>query len=56
MAEGQYVNDLYDGKLSYKLENGAKKFNYDAYTPDHYDSKKVAPADVKGDSKNYNYF
>ena len=51
IAQVGYVNDLYDGQASYKLENGAKKINYDGYSPDHYDSvkeKKKAGAKKEG--------
>jgi hypothetical protein len=51
IAQVGYVNDLYDGQASYKLENGAKKINYDGYSPDHYDSvkeKKTAGAKMEG--------
>ena len=45
------MNDLYDGKKSDGLENGAKKTNYEGYSPDHYDSvkeKKTAGAKMEG--------
>jgi len=51
IAQVGYVNDLYDGKKSNGLENGAKKINYEGYSPDHYDSvkeKKKAGAKKEG--------
>ena len=51
IAQVGYVNDLYDGKKSDGLENGAKKTNYEGYSPDHYDSvkeKKKAGAKKEG--------
>ena len=50
----KYVNDLYDGKLSNGLENGAKKNDFSSYTPDHYDSKKPESKKAKGDDKKAN--
>lgn len=37
LSEGQFVNDLYDGKHSDGLANGAKKHDYSEYTVNHYD-------------------
>jgi hypothetical protein len=46
--KAKFVGDLYDGKHSDGLENGAKKHDYSTYTNDHYDDlnakHKDAPA------------
>jgi hypothetical protein len=48
-AQGKYVNDLYDGDKSIKLENGFPKHDFSSYTIDHYESPKAgAKAGKKG--------
>jgi hypothetical protein len=47
-VNAQYVNDHYDGKLSFGLENGARKHDYSTYTVDHYDSPKAGAGKGKG--------
>jgi hypothetical protein len=41
MAQSEYVNDLYDGNKSIKLENGFPKHDFSSYTIDHYESPKA---------------
>ena len=44
--KAKFINDHYDGKHSDGLENGAKKFDYSAFTVDHYDDKGAKHKDV----------